>query len=208
MQILDRSRNRRLTSKQHAQPKSRSFSHSLLERGAATVELAIVLPLVVMLLFGTVEPSWAFAVANDVHHGAREGARLAAVDHGNVATIAAEVCDRMDIINGTVTISLADASGGVDDGALGSEGRITISVTYASLTGIFDAWMGGKRSPLTSTSFLSNRPPLRASGGIQDLEVHTHASAPRKTRRWRSWRRDRHVCDEHGRSHGIHGAGD
>jgi Flp pilus assembly protein TadG len=108
------------------------------------VELAIVLPLMVMLMFGTVEASWAFAVANDVRHGAREGARLAAVDYGDVTTIATEVCDRMDIVNGNVTVALSDASAGADDGARGSEGKITVSITYQSLTGIFDTWMGGK----------------------------------------------------------------
>lgn len=106
------------------------------------VELAIALPLIVMLLFGTIEASWAFAVANDARHGAREGARLAAVDYGDVSSIAAEVCDRMDIANGTVTVTLHGNA--EDDGARGSEGSIKVAVTYESLTGIFDDWMGGK----------------------------------------------------------------
>ena len=50
------------------------------ESGAALVEMAVILPLLVLLLFGVIEASWAFAQANDVRHGAREGARLAAVE--------------------------------------------------------------------------------------------------------------------------------
>ncbi|MGI9584504.1 MAG: TadE/TadG family type IV pilus assembly protein, partial [Acidimicrobiia bacterium] len=90
------------------------------ESGAALVEMAMVLPLVVLLLFGMIEASWAFAQANDVRHGTREGARLAAVDYGDVAAIGTEVCDRMDIAGGTITVSLSDGSGGVDDGSRGS----------------------------------------------------------------------------------------
>jgi Flp pilus assembly protein TadG len=106
------------------------------------VELAIALPLVLLLLFGTIEASWAFAVANDARHGAREGARLAAVDYGTVSDLAEEICDRMDIANGTVTVTLDGVDD--DDGARGSEGSIKVAVTYQSLTGIFDSWMGGK----------------------------------------------------------------
>lgn len=113
------------------------------ERGAALVEFAIILPLVVLLLFGIVEASWAFSQANDVRHGAREGARLAAVDWGDVNTIATEVCDRMDIGGSIVTVTLA-AADVADTGNRGSEGRITVQVTYQSITGFLDQWLGGK----------------------------------------------------------------
>jgi Flp pilus assembly protein TadG len=96
------------------------------------------------MLFGIIEASWAFAQANDARHGAREGARLAAVDFGDVTTIGTEVCDRMDIQGSGVTVTLGDGSGGVDDGARGSEGRISVNITYQSLTGFLDTWFGGK----------------------------------------------------------------
>ncbi len=41
-------------------------SHRASERGAALVEMAIILPLLVVLIFGGIEASWAFAQANDV----------------------------------------------------------------------------------------------------------------------------------------------
>lgn len=123
--------------------------------------MAIILPLVVLLLFGIIEASWAFAQANDVRHGAREGARLAAVDYGDVATIGAEVCDRMDIQGSGVTVSLGDGSSGADDGARGSEGQITVEVTYQSLTGFLDTWFGGKK--LNSDIFFVTEQPLTPS---------------------------------------------
>jgi Flp pilus assembly protein TadG len=109
------------------------------EGGAALVEMAIVLPLVVLLLFGIIEASYAFAQANDVRHGAREGARIAAVDFGDIATIGAETCSRMDLAKGPV-ITLGPADDASDSGERGTVGRITVSMTYSSLTGFIDAF--------------------------------------------------------------------
>lgn len=117
------------------------------QRGAAMVETAILLPLVVIMLFGVIEASWAFAQANDVRHGAREGARLAAVDHGDVSTIGAEVCSRMDLADGTITVTLTPDA--VDDGSRGSKGQITVSMPYNGLTGALDQWF-------SSTTFTSD----------------------------------------------------
>ena len=114
------------------------------DTGAALVEFAIILPLVVLLLFGIIEASWAFSQASDVRHGAREGARLAAVDWGDITAIGNEVCDRMDIGGSIVTVTLGAATTPAEAGTRGSEGRITVQVTYQSITGFLDAWLGGK----------------------------------------------------------------
>ena len=121
------------------------LTHPRREAGAALVEFAIILPLVVLLLFGIVEASWAFSQANDVRHGAREGARLAAVDWGDVTAIGNEVCDRMDIGGSIVTVTLGAATSPAESGSRGSEGRITVEVTYQSITGFLDGWLGGKQ---------------------------------------------------------------
>lgn len=49
------------------------------ERGASTVEFALIVPLLIMLIFGVVEFAVAFGDYLAVTHAAREGARLAAV---------------------------------------------------------------------------------------------------------------------------------
>ena len=50
------------------------------ERGAVLVEFAIISPVLALLLFGVIEFGWAFSQNLDVRHGAREAARLAAVE--------------------------------------------------------------------------------------------------------------------------------
>ena len=91
-----------------------------------------------------IEASWAFAQANDVRHGAREGARLAAVAYPGFETvgeIGAEVCDRMDIAGGSgVVVSFGTPEG---DGSRGSEGTVTVALSYSSITGSLDQWFGG-----------------------------------------------------------------
>ncbi len=132
------------------------------ERGANLVEFAIVLPLLVVLLFGIIEASWAFAQQNDVRHGAREGARLAAVDFGNVNTIATEVCNRMDVVypSKTPTVTLTPLTG---SGVLGDTATITVSSSPDSLTGVIDALLGN----LTMTSTIEFRLEQPASGSAQ-----------------------------------------
>lgn len=127
------------------------------ESGAALVEMAVVLPVFVLMLFGMIEASWAFTQSNDVRHGAREGARLAAVDYGDVSAIAAEICDRMDSVGGGVTVTLSAATGTPDPGDQGSIGRIRVTTTYSSLTGVVDQFFNG-RSLSSDIDFILEQP--------------------------------------------------
>ena len=52
-----------------------SVSERRLEHGAAAVEFALVVPLLVTLLFGMIQFGWFFFVANSASAAAREGAR-------------------------------------------------------------------------------------------------------------------------------------
>jgi hypothetical protein len=103
------------------------------ESGASLIEFAILLPVLVILIFGIIEFSWAFAQVNDVRHGAREAARLAAVDYGDVSTIGAETCSRMDIgVTTPVTVNFGTLVGTGDRGSTGT------------VTGLFDGLLAGK----------------------------------------------------------------
>ncbi|MGH8874392.1 MAG: TadE family protein, partial [Acidimicrobiia bacterium] len=83
-------------------------------------------------LFGIVEFAWLFAQNLDVRHGAREGARLAAVDFGDLSTIGTETCNRMQIASGaTVTLSKSGPSVGDAAGA-------AVSAPADTLTGLLD----------------------------------------------------------------------
>lgn len=137
------------------------------------VEMALILPLFVLLLFGMIEAGWAFAQANDVRHGAREGARLAAVNHGDATAIGSEVCDRMDLApDGSTSVTLiavmdVDSAGAavpVGDGAgsRNAQGRIVVLTQSPGLTGAIDAFTN-----LTLTSDIDFRLEQPANGSAE-----------------------------------------
>jgi Flp pilus assembly protein TadG len=116
------------------------------ERGASLVEFAIMAPLLILLLLGIIEFGWLFSQNNDVRHGAREAARLAAVDAGTTAAMGARVCDAMDVSSGA-TITFTDGSGAPGVGLIGSEAIASVATPTQSLTGFFDGIL-----PATLTS--------------------------------------------------------
>lgn len=82
------------------------------ERGIATVDYAIVLPLLVMLVFGVVELSIAYNRQNGLHAAALEGARAASQPHtttsdvvSRVRTALRGVLSNRDIQNAVVTVT-------------------------------------------------------------------------------------------------------
>ena len=113
------------------------------DTGASLVELAFTLPLLLLLLFGIIEASWAFSQQNNVRHGAREGARLAAVDWGDVSTLGQEVCDRMDVIAATQNpeVTLTPIGG---SSIIGGQGQVTVSANLRTITGFLDPIFGGR----------------------------------------------------------------
>lgn len=116
------------------------------ESGATLVEFALVVPLLLALVFGIIEASWAFAQQNDVRHGAREGARVAAVDIGDIGVVGPTVVDRMDIVNPSqnITVTLIPEAGTMpappEPGAIAT---IRVEADLQSLTGFFPVLFGG-----------------------------------------------------------------
>ena len=101
------------------------------ERGAALVEFAMLLPLLLLLVLGIIDFGWALAQQLDVRHGARETSRLVAVDEFVLAT----ACNRMDLNTG-VSIELAGSGSGVSGTAV-----VGVTAPLATLTGFFDSWL-------------------------------------------------------------------
>jgi Flp pilus assembly protein TadG len=102
------------------------------------------MPFLIMLLFGIIEFAWVFAQNLDIRHGAREGARLAAVNfpigatNGSVArndtdrdALIDEICARMQIASG-VTVELQSA------GTVGSAATAKASAPRNTMTGLLD----------------------------------------------------------------------
>ena len=66
------------------------------ERGAAAVELAIVLPILILLVFGIVQFSISFNRLQGLQAAAREGARVAALPQSTQADIRNRVTEALD----------------------------------------------------------------------------------------------------------------
>lgn len=120
------------------------------ERGANLVEFAIVMPFLLVLLLGIVEFSWTFATNLDVKQGAREGARITAVntpDGGN-ANLAAEICSRMDLVGSNPATTIEWTSDGTP--AVGEGVTVKVTTPHNTLTGFMD-WAFGGITNLEST---------------------------------------------------------
>lgn len=101
------------------------------DRGAQLVEFALLAPLLLLLLLGIIEFGWLFSQNNDVRHGAREGARAAAVNLGDNATIRAAACDSMDLTSAVTVEFTAPASGDAGD-----YGTVQVVASPDSLSGL------------------------------------------------------------------------
>lgn len=137
------------------------------EKGANLVEFAILAPFLILLLFGIIEFAWVFATNLDVKHGAREGARITAVntpDTGNV-DLAAEICSRMNIVGSDTATTITWASDGTP--AVGEGVIVTVSTPLATLTGIMD-WAFGSVPTLDSTVEMRIEQPPDWSDGTQN----------------------------------------
>ena len=137
------------------------------EKGASLVEFAILAPFLILLLFGIIEFAWVFATNLDVKHGAREGARITAVntpDTGN-ADLAAEICSRMELVGSNTLTSITWASDATP--AVGEGVTVTVSTPLTTLTGIMD-WAFGGVPTLDSTVEIRIEQPPDWSDGTQN----------------------------------------
>ncbi len=79
-------------------------------RGAAMVEMAIVLPIFVLVSLGVVEFGRALMVANMVTNSAREGARMAVLDGSTNTEVTKSVTD---FLTSTLNVKPGDVSVGI-----------------------------------------------------------------------------------------------
>ncbi|MGQ0848910.1 MAG: TadE/TadG family type IV pilus assembly protein [Actinomycetota bacterium] len=103
------------------------------ERGANLVEFAILAPLLILLLFGIIEFGWLFGQYNDVRHGAREGARFAAVDAGDTNAVRDSICTAMEGLSAGMSSIVIDLT---DSATVGTQSTVTVTATITSLSGL------------------------------------------------------------------------
>lgn len=117
------------------------------ERGAAAVELALVLPILVLLVFGIVQFSLAYNRQQGLHAAAREGARIASLPD----TTSTEISDRVtDSLNGITFQSTPDidVDPGLSQPCQGRSGQ-TVVVTVTAANTIDIPLFGGPTVTLT-----------------------------------------------------------
>ena len=97
------------------------------------------MPLLLLLLMGIIEFSWLFAQNLDVKHGAREGARITAVNYPgtNNATIKTEICSRMDLVGGSADTSITWTPDNTPP-LVGEGVKVTVQSQPTTLTGLLN----------------------------------------------------------------------
>ena len=117
------------------------------DRGAVIIEMALIAPFLFMVIFAIVEFGYGYGQSLDVRHGARESARLAAVNYratavtGNAQTteIVAATCARMQIVGGDDTsVSLGFVESGAAGKQRGDFAFVEVKRPLKQMTGFLD----------------------------------------------------------------------
>lgn len=106
--------------------------------------MALVMPLLLVLVFGIMEAGWLFAQVTETRNAAREGARLAVVDFGTASQVAFETCNRAALSSDGAVVTVTPA-GDVSDPIGDPTANVTVDVqnTYNTLTGFLDPIFAG-----------------------------------------------------------------
>jgi Flp pilus assembly protein TadG len=117
------------------------------ERGAAAVEFALVLPLLILLVFGIIQFSIEYNRAQGLHAAAREGARLASLPQTTQGDIAARVTSSLAGVplNGAPTISVSPSTSQPCENRSGQ----TVTVTVTAVTDLDIPLWGSVSKTLT-----------------------------------------------------------
>ncbi len=106
------------------------FRRQRSDRGAAAVEFALVVPILLLLVFGIAEFGRAYQVQTSLSAAARHGARIMALQNDSAAAIDATVAfdPELELTASDVTVSLSDCDPGLTV-------TVTAQHTLETLTG-------------------------------------------------------------------------
>lgn len=113
-------------------------------RGAATVEMAVVTPLLLTIVFGIIEYGWVFSVQQSLVTAAREGARTASLPGTTVSEVQARVSDYLSPLG----IQTADVDVDID-GDGNPTGLVELAVPYADVS-LLGGYFGSTDFDLTA----------------------------------------------------------
>ncbi|TET50819.1 MAG: pilus assembly protein [Actinomycetota bacterium] len=106
------------------------------EKGASAVEFALILPILIILIFGIFEFSIAFNNYITITHAAREGVRLAAVDLNNpdLKNIIIERAYPLNINEDDIAISTPEGT------EIGDPVEVEITYTFSMSIPLIGGW--------------------------------------------------------------------
>lgn len=96
--------------------------------GAAAIEMAIVLPILVLLVFGIIQWSIAYNRSQGLHAAAREGARVGSLPSTTQSEIVSRVHDALDGVLPDPTKAAVTVTPATDRPCNLSDGRVTVKV--------------------------------------------------------------------------------
>lgn len=141
------------------------------EAGAELVEFALVLPMLLVIVFGIAEFGMIFQRNLVITNAAREGARLAILP-GYTTTAGGDVDARVKAylaaagVPGTATTVVTPISTTLPSGAVIQLQQVTVTYTYpGSLLGPVMSLTGGSFGPLTLKGVASMRVEVASGGG-------------------------------------------
>lgn len=123
---INRHRSRRVYRGRHAR------------RGAAVVEMAVVTPLLLMMMFGIIEFGWVFMVQETITNAVREAARVAALQGSTEADIQTRFAEAIQptgisVTPDMLTITRATAANPVE--------TVRVSIPYSQVS-LVGGWLG------------------------------------------------------------------
>lgn len=104
-------------------------------RASVTVEMALLLPLIMLLSTGLLEYGWMFLKVQQLNSAARNGARLASLPDSNSSTVVAAInaeLQRSGLADSGYVITLSPAD--ISAPESGEPVSVTITVNYGNIT--------------------------------------------------------------------------
>jgi Flp pilus assembly protein TadG len=125
----------------------RSASKKADERGAAAVEFALLLPMLLLLVFGIIDFGRALNAQVTLTQAAREGARLAALNESNVVSRTQAAATGLSPVAVSVTSSCPVGAGQGQDAVV----QVSYSFSFVTPVGAIAGMFGGSGfgSPIT-----------------------------------------------------------
>ena len=101
--------------------------------GSALVEFAIILPVIVLLVFGAIEAGWALYIQSAISDAARQGARVAVTENVGTGTITTTVDNMIQADKIPDSQLVVDVNpSGVSLQPRGTPITVTVSIPYSS----------------------------------------------------------------------------